>query len=47
MKIKMLKSQFGLDKDSIHTATPYGDFYLLIAFGRTFEVEKCNAEVVE
>lgn len=46
-KIKILKSQFGLDEGSTHNANDYGDFYVVINGSLSIDVEKCNAEPVE
>ncbi len=46
MQIKVKKSQFGIDENSIHDAKDYGDFYLVIIGSQSYEVEKTNAEIV-
>jgi hypothetical protein len=46
MKIRLIKSQFGLEETKIYSAEDYGDFYIVVNGVLTVEVEKINAEVV-
>ena len=46
MKVKLLKSQFGLEETKIYSAEDYGEFYIVVNGVLTVEVEKINAEVI-